>query len=160
MFERRICVGNIPENKMGYKRGVKAYLNVAIKTRPATKTIDLEPCENLLELTISGECDDSWGQNIETFVTLFPQNRALQRLCEIWHRWHLNTLCPGTRAQQNFVRCEIKDYDYEAVCKRLQRVGLYEDRGYKYGYAWLAEILPQSIIEEVKQLCEEIDVNS
>jgi hypothetical protein len=42
--------------------------------------------------------------------------------------------------------------NYDKKCAILKANNLYEDNGYTYGSAWLVEILPTEIIEEIQQL--------
>ncbi len=48
-------------------------------------------------------------------------------------------------------------YDYTKACDHLKAKGLYVDRGYTYGSAWLCEIMPDEIIAEIKALFEITD---
>ena len=75
------------------------------------------------------------------------------RLYEIWKRWHLNDMRPGTFVQEEILRqakasgVEINNYD--EACNYLQRFDAYVDEGYKYGSRWLKEELPQEVIDYV-----------
>ena len=66
----------------------------------------------------------------------------------------MNGLNSGTRTQEDLVKGapkgEAGQYDYELACDYLKKLGFYEDCGYKYGHAWLVEIIPVEIIEEIK----------
>lgn len=72
-------------------------------------------------------------------------------LISIWKRWHLNDLKAGTRKQEE----ELKKVGmtgatkYDKAVKHLKKKGLYVDRGYKYGTAWLHERLPKSVERRV-----------
>lgn len=74
-----------------------------------------ETCPVTIEVEIkeSGElsiCGNVWkpsrrdcyscGQNYETIVELFPNNKAVARLAEVWKRWHLNHMHPECEHQR------------------------------------------------------------
>ena len=134
------------------------------------RTVELEPArEDLLELTICGEIKNgngggfySGGQNISEVVSYYPTKR-LQRIQEIWERYHLNGMKAGTSKQKEVLDAHKKtlskkereefNQDHYANClKVLEAAGLKEDRGYTYGSAWLIEEIPADIIEEIKAL--------
>lgn len=84
---------------------------------------------------------------------------AINHLCTIWNRWHLNGLCAGTRAQRDYLREHPPEppfyptSHYEKACKILKAADLYVDRGYKYGSAWLVEPLPEDVERLVVRIC-------
>jgi hypothetical protein len=135
------------------KSTVSPYLN-----------IDLEPQNEVTEISI---CGSIWQQNrkdiyaggqiVDEISNMFPENLKVQRIKEIWERWHLNTMKSGTRKQDEVLDAHKTDhpewkYSYTEACDILKKAGLYEDRGYKYGHAWLSENPPRSIVEELKEL--------
>lgn len=71
------------------------------------------------------------------------------KLYETWERWHLNDLTAGLPIQEDFVRewKKTNKYDYATVCEVLKANNLYEIDGYKYGYKWLTEEVPQEVID-------------
>lgn len=85
----------------------------------------------------------------------------MTRLLEVWGRWHLNDLKAGTPKQEEFIRewNETNRYDYVEACNALGEAGLLvdydylppdedgENRGYRYGTAWLTEEVPAGVIE-------------
>ena len=40
--------------------------------------------------------------------------------------------------------------------EHLKLIGLYEDRGYKYGYGWLLEPIRGEVIRRIKVLCKRL----
>lgn len=68
----------------------------------------------------------------------------------IWKRWHLNDMRAGVPVQEDFIR-ELKasgwKYDYTDACQKLKAANLFEVDGYRYGYAWVKEALPQYVID-------------
>jgi len=99
----------------------------------------------------------SGGQNLEEIGKLFPRNKKVQRIVEVWKRWHLNDMRAGSPAQEEWLREYGRGRDYTETLERLANVGLAWDNdvdgypdGYKYGSAWLTEELPDEIIAEVE----------
>jgi hypothetical protein len=72
-----------------------------------------------------------------------------------WHKYHLNDSRAGTKLQtdaiENWINAGNK-YDYTAACEYLKSIDLYLDRSYKYGTAWLVQIMPDEVIEDIKQI--------
>lgn len=81
----------------------------------------------------------------------------IEKLRDIWKRWHLNDFRAGSPKQEEFVRkmiAEKKSISYESVRDALKEVDLYEDKDYlvdekpyKYGHSWLKEEVPSEIID-------------
>jgi hypothetical protein len=134
---------------------------------------DLQPIERYWELSI---CGGIWnatgsdyatcGQCIDTIAELYPKRAKVQEISAIWRRWHLNDMNAGTRVQNAAVAAHLAllgKYDQEAVqsfrrdhynncCELLKSLDLYEDRGYKYGHAWLTEPLPLAVSIRICEL--------
>lgn len=82
----------------------------------------------------------------------------LRKILELWERWHCNELNPGSDRQRAAIEkfeAEFgKNLKYDEVCEFLKLIDLYEDRGYKYGHAWLYEKVPNEVIKELASLFE------
>lgn len=123
------------------------------------RTIDLTPVETpYLELAISGSEHigrregGSFGKIVDLVRKCGGGHADVNRLCDIWDRWHLNGLNAGTQEQ----RPVANGHGYDATCNALKAAGLLVDRGYTYGSAWLLERLPEEIVAEVKALCQRL----
>lgn len=105
----------------------------------------------------------SGGQNIEEIASLFPHNKRVQRIKQVWERYHLNDLAAGSPKQEDWLRSHPLagiDWEvsyYERACESLKEAGLNPDpnyihngKPYEYGTAWLKEELPADIIKEVE----------
>lgn len=104
----------------------------------------------------------SGGQNIDEIASLFPHNERVQRVKEVWKRWHLNDLKAGSPKQEEYLKnnpitSSYPESHYEKTCKVLAKKGLNPDpdyicsgKPYEYGSAWLKEKLPLEIIKEVE----------
>lgn len=179
---RVLRLGKVDYNRSG-RRNCMVTLEVELKYGPNNVApyldIDLNPCRERVEFSMSGniwnprETDIySGGQMCEDIAAMFPNNKRVQRLVEIWKRYHLNGMKAGCRAQEDFLRAHPveakypKSY-YEEACKALEAAGLLEvtggpevknanglrvRRSYKYGTAWLAEQLPSEIELEIRTL--------
>lgn len=147
--------------------GKNVHIKIEIETKDNTTApyldTDLKECKVKTTLSISGNIgQDCAGQIQDEVASLFPDNDKIQRLVEIWNRYHLNDLSAGTNKQREFIEKYkadnpwAKNYSdsYDLYCHELKSVDLYEDRGYKYGTAWLCETIPTEIIEELKELIE------
>lgn len=134
---------------------------------PFKYTIDLESALEWHNLSICGNVWNSRGTDIlcggqcyETISELFPDNEFVQEVVAVWARWHLNDLKAGTRRQAQLLddfeaanpdwRSQIPSIaQYEFQCYILEQASLLIDNGYKYGSAWLVELLPQEVIDQV-----------
>ena len=136
------------------------YLNNGKKNCEVVIKIELIEKEEGLVLSIIGHIYNhiktnsyAGGQCYDTISKFFPHNKKVQRIVEIWERYHLNDLRAGTPLQEKIIR-EWKEkgnkYDYTKVCEMLMEKGVYIDNNYKYGSKWLYEEIPQNIIEEIK----------
>jgi len=157
-WERTILLGNDTEKN-------DIFITASIKLRSENRlTWRLEPISEFLTLSIVGEIKTICGgqinnailENIDNFKFYLSQDKVLD-LLEIWKEYHLNDMQAGTMKQQFALRPfqhkypeEFKNDWYEACCKYLKRIGLYEDRGYRFGSLWLIKPLPESIIRGIK----------
>jgi len=145
----------------------KLTLTLELRKRQQTYpnlTVDLTPInpENLsLEVSIQGDMrgrggEYSGGQNQNDVLEFFSFHEDVRKIVRLWNHWHLNSYRPGTGRQQEaldeWLLDEGNKYDYEKVCAYLKKVGLYVDRGYEYGCAWLYELLPEVVVNELKIL--------
>ena len=67
----------------------------------------------------------------------------------------------GTRKQQEHLRGNLFEprgpkSHYDWACEELERVGLFQNMGYKYGSAWLIEPLPADIQGEIMRICDDL----
>lgn len=101
---------------------------------------------------------ESGGQIYDTISQLFPNDARVQRIVEIWQRWHLNHMRAGLPKQEEWLREHGRGRDYDETRARLHKAGLLVIgrskgwKGYKYGQAWLREELPDDIRAEIVKL--------
>lgn len=166
-FRKDIFLGKVAYSNPNRKANA-VNIKVEIKDKQdATDWETLKEIHNVSELSMSGAIWDarhsdhiSAGQNL--IEELFPENKKLKRLVEIWRQYHLNDLKSGTKKQSEAVEKwlgEDNKYDYTAALNYLKSIGLDKDRGYEYGTGWLYEPIPKSIVQEVKSLSEDLDVS-
>ncbi len=157
----------------------RVQLDIELRRKESVEpklTIDLEPCPRYTELSIcalvwykgdrlndpssAGQCVDlvhEWfgDQSASDAVT----TASIAELCDLWDRWHLNGLIAGSRAQRDHLEVNKPQGPfyptsyYEKACEILKAANLYEDRGYKYGSAWLVEPLPVAVMARVGEIC-------
>lgn len=162
-------------DRNGRRNAVEVEVNVAAE--PPThvrRTIDLAPASSpIYTVSISGfiwnprhtdvECG---GQCQDTIRALFPDDPHVRMLCDLWDRWHLNALKAGTRVQKAALdayragrRATDPEWEYPrldhytACCAVLRDLGLYEDRGYRYGHEWLIEPLTDEGRDAIVAIC-------
>jgi hypothetical protein len=104
----------------------------------------------------------SCGQNLDE-IKLFVRHPNFIKLHRFWKDWHLNDMITGTELQSKALEdsginfCGSCGYtDFDKKCAYLRTVNLYVDRGYTYGSEWLVRIIPDSIVEEIKTLLNEV----
>lgn len=120
------------------------------------KTIDLKPIpRSAKEISITGECTGRCGQMTDTLRG--SGVAELDRICELWDRWHLNGIKAGNRKQLECIEMNGFKGDHEAMCNGLKQFGLLVADGYKYGSAWLYEPVPAKVVNELKKLFASIN---
>jgi hypothetical protein len=178
-------LGKVDANGRGRKAN-RVTLDVELRLKQSCAPhldIDLNPCPEYTELSICGNVWNAAGSDIssggqcyDTITTLFPSNAKVQRLVELWKRWHLNGMKAGTREQENFLKdADIKAVypksHYDLACAVLEKANLLTvtggpevlnangamvRRNYRYGSAWLCEPLPSEVEAEIVALCGEL----
>ncbi len=101
----------------------------------------------------------SGGQNIDEIASILKSNKKVQRIKEIWKKYHLNDMNAGCIHQDSWdVAKEVDMYG------KIERAGWIRQSehaegllckacpecGYKYASAWLFREIPSEIIEEIK----------
>lgn len=88
------------------------------------------------------------------FDNLLVSREELERLLDVWKRWHLNDMRAGCAHQNRLLpwACELLGigYSYDNLMKipdfqRCPRCG------YNYGSAWLYEPLPEEVVNFLEQ---------
>lgn len=79
-------------------------------------------------------------QCIDEIAKFFPNNKRVQRVCEIWEKYHMNNLHAGCVHQREF---EKEPYEKHKGCHC-------DICNYTYGHGWQFEEIPQDIIDEIK----------
>lgn len=146
-----VCVG------VGKGQGFKT---VEVQIKLATQLCkDWETLEEkrMYVFTASASCKGRSGQflnyiqeNGEKYIMPDEKRVLYNRICDIWREYHLNDLQSGTKKQTKALTEELNKVDhYKEACKYLENVGLFEDRGYKYGHDWLCKEIPAEIVAEI-----------
>lgn len=153
------------------KYGKRHRASLEIELRSCTNTRDFDLNENVnypKEFSVCGTIDIferrhwhnySGGQNIEEISRLYSKNKLVQEIASLWRRWHLNCMKGGTRTQEEYLRQYAEcnpgwKYEYSQACEILKRAGLYEEKGYKYGHAWLSEPLPIEVENRIREIMD------
>ena len=72
----------------------------------------------------------------------------------LWLRWHLNDMTPGTKRQMDALKdfkAETSDW-YREEYQYLEKIGLLEDEGYKFGQAWLTKKISDADLNKIKEI--------
>lgn len=114
----------------------------------------------------------SGGQIDETIRALIKEGELeaspiLSEVLELWSKYHLNHLCPGTPEQEEAVQKgwelgAIKKFQkesfYEQACAYLKSVGLYEvqheGKPYRYGSDWIYSQIPKKDLKRIQEIME------
>jgi hypothetical protein len=148
-MKTRIELGKIDYNNSGRKNCLATF---EVELKETEKGLVFSMCANVWNIRktyiyCGGQCCDTIGE-------CFPNNKKVQRLVEIWKKYHLNDLNAGTINQENALK-NISGHDYTEQCKYLESVNLLYDNGYKYGTSWLFRQIPEDVIQEIKELIKE-----
>lgn len=111
----------------------------------------------------NGDAIGSCGQIVDHLaadVTEYAPGWDAEKVAEfadVWQRWHLNDMRPGSPAQESYLRANPVIYQYpeshyEKASAALAAAGLNPDNGYKYGSAWLKESVPEDVLRFLSSL--------
>lgn len=122
-----------------------------------------DPSQTVAEpfvLVLTGNTTRDSGQIPDTLRKLNATQDApsddVEALCDLWDRWHLNDLRAGTETQDAMLASlKMNGQPYEARCLALG--DFIEDRGYRYGSAWLYEPIPDDVLAELVRLLDALD---
>ncbi len=114
----------------------------------------------------------SGGQNDETIKSLIKEGELsasplLLEIIELWDKYHLNYLKPGTPEQEEAVQKGFetgaikrfqKESFYDQVVRYLKSVGLYEvqheGKPYRYGSDWIYSQIPEKDLKRIREIME------
>jgi hypothetical protein len=117
-----------------------------IRSEVTRRTIDHDYVENPWAFSVSGsvwrarnspDCHSA-GQIIDTVRRI--KTPAVQELCRLWKRWHLNEL---RGACVHMTPSATYDPATAPVCP---------ETGYRYGAAWLTEVIPDNEIATIREM--------
>lgn len=159
--------------------GKVGYMNPKVKNCPATIEIELRDKGKGPELSI---CATIWnhlrtdcyccGQCVDTVAAFFPHNKKVQRMKQLWERYHLNDMKAGCEHQRaaGWEDRRIKpeelpnthaNRDERGIVATWVKKSEHSDGllcepcpvcGYKYGTAWLYEEIPADILAEIREI--------
>jgi len=147
-----------------YNKRRENEITVEIEVKIRDKAVDYETLEEVKDVPEVSICGNIWngihtdvisgGQNIDEIADIIGTHR-IQRIQEIWNEYHLNDLKAGTKTQMEALKNFKKSDNYEFYTDEanyLKSLGLFEDRGYKYGHGWLYMPVPEEIIKELRTI--------
>lgn len=140
--------------------GQRCAVTVTIGTveNEAKKDIDLQAVPaGAPVLSITGECAGSAGQCTDSLRRLREGCPDVERLCDIWDRYHLNAMRAASRAQSDFLgRLPNAPTDHDSRVCLLKAAGLHPSP-YAYGSAWLYEPVPAEVWDELRAIVGRLD---
>lgn len=111
-----------------------------------------------------GQIDMNWWENHERWTYGSPDmpRERVERLMELWDRWHLNHMKAGSPAQEAWLRANpvtaiYPESHFDKAREALAAAGLQPDPNYygrdslpySYGSAWLHEEVPHDVLVEL-----------
>jgi hypothetical protein len=120
---------------LSFDKDENTYARIQIELRKREWGEELSIVGRLVTPDIS-----SSGQCIGTIAQVFSDNAKINRIKEVWERWHLNGYHAGCEHQREFEK-EPYENHRGAYCEICD---------YVYGTDWKYEIIPDAIIEEIK----------
>lgn len=143
----------------------RGSIHITIKTEKDGQDIDGNKLETYSTLSIVGsvsekEPDHRWkaetsGQCVDKIQEVWSEYPEIMELCEIWEKWHLNSMQAGSRAQIEYLE-QFPNLSYDEALEKLEAVDLVIDKssGYKYGSKWLVSPLPDEVPEALTAIAE------
>ena len=120
--------------------------------------------------SVSGDVDEYGiaGQILNTLydVTSLRENPQFLEIYDLWSKYHLNDLTPGTPEQMDAL-AKIPNLSsacqYLEACQYLDEQGLlvvdYKGKPYKYGSGWLTTPIPEEDLNRILKLLEVNEVD-
>ncbi len=158
--ERNLVLGKVDYNKSG-RKNCKAVITWSLEDGKFSMQAEIwNPRET--DIYCGGQC-------VDTVAAYFPYNKKVQRMVEVWKRWHLNDMqagCVHQRAEK-WVDRRINPSEVPSNHSNRDEKGVYaiwvypkEHKdglltkpcsicGYEYGSACLKEEIPQEVIDEI-----------
>jgi uncharacterized protein (TIGR02996 family) len=169
MFKRTLQLGKVAYSGKRKINAVTLECRIEISERSTRHWDTLETVDKYLTISFVGAIwngpKTDWvtgGQNVDEVARLVRTKRV-GRIATLWREWHLNEMQGGTRTQREAINLHLSGMDegererfgrdhYQNSCEYLRSVGLNEDRGYRYGSAWLVAPLPVAVEIEIREL--------
>jgi hypothetical protein len=129
---------------------VKVEINLTYETEREKKNYDdLSAVKGYYFFAVSAEVKKGkkWISGGQCLDHLKSNNPEFKKIKKMWEEYHLNDMLPGTKKQHEVLGGFRVGYD-EALTQ-LAKVNMVNDRGYEYGHAWLLQIIPDKILQEI-----------
>lgn len=149
--------------KLKFKSKENYHVTVEIELKKEKRIkkdyTSLKEVKNCYVLSIRGEVKDnnynfsSCGQCIDEINKLSYTKKdrvTINKIVKIWEQYHLNDMQAGTKNQEALLP---EHCDYDRALKILTKQKLLSDRGHKYGSKWLIKVIPDSIIKDIRDIC-------
>ena len=151
------------EGKIGYvdwgmTRLCPAYIEIELReTLRGDK--ELVICGNIK--SANGRGYYCGGQCRETLKETFKRGNKhlLDKICQLWEKWHLNTMHSGTDAQEELIKvyCSENNYtSYSEAREYLEKHNLLIDNGHEYGNGWLVREISDDVLQQINEVMDEL----
>lgn len=150
-MKKTINFGKIDFNHIGRKIN---SVDVEIELRGTEDKPVLAICGEVWNMSHT-DCETA-GQCLDELLPFFKGNKKFTEIHRLWKLYHLNDMHAGDKAQEDYLKDQLSGrYDYDTACELLERAGLYEHNGYKYGYGWIYKPIPEDDLKIIKAFISE-----
>lgn len=164
-IKRTFEIGKVDYTGNGRKSNlVTINAELKINNQPAKQSSDLKPVKEYYTFSCSA---DIWNSNKSDCVTcgqildevkeLFLLDELVFSLHKLWKQYHLNDIKAGTDKQQACLDAwkeRPSGFSFTEDKEHLLSKGLLDDRGYRFGNAWLVNIIPEKDAWKIRNLLE------
>ena len=97
------------------------------------------------------------GQCFDELLPYFTQDPLFNEIFQLWNKWHLNDMHPGTEAQEECIAKNRHLFTeelshYTNACNVLIANNLLIDDGYEYGTQWLKREIPENVLSRIQEI--------
>lgn len=164
IYENTFYIGKYKENPSD-RFFNKVFVTLEIRKGTCTDWETLKEIETYIvsfsgyikcgrSIVSAGQIDHTIKENINKFENV--DHNKIIKLLDLWEKYHMNNLKQGTINQEKLVEEYLTEnhYNYEKICKYLEKKNKLVDNGYKYGSNWLAMPVNESEIDNIINFME------
>ena len=160
-MKKTISFGKIDYYGNG-RKSCEVTLDLGLKTRVCRDWVNNEESEMDI-FSVSGRVwnnrhtDIICGGQCLDKLREYVKNPLFEEIYNLWEKYHLNNLKPGSKAQCEIVEKwrkenNITGWAYNEECTLLESKGLLYDNTGSYGGSWWCEPIPEETVNRIKQI--------